>query len=126
MTYRNATPMIRVSDYQRAKAFYMNVLGFDVINEAGDPIVGFGIFKAGSAQIFLHAWDGAAEPWENWRAYFYVDDQPAMIERLKAQSCPFKGPTDTFYNMREVEVTDPDGNVLCFGTDVPGTEQRAT
>ena len=122
MPYRNATPMIRVSDYQRAKAFYMDVLGFDVVNEAGEPEVGFGIFRAGSAQIFLHSWDGPGEPWDNWRAYFYVDDQPAMITRLNEHGATFKGPTDTFYNMREVEVADPDGNILCFGTDVPGTE----
>lgn len=118
MTLRNATPVIRVSDYQRAKAFYIDVLGFDVINEAGEPVAGFGIFVAGSAQIFLHAWDGAGAPWDNWRAYFYVDDQPAFIRRLEAQGAPFTGPKDTFYDMREVEVTDPDGNILCFGTDV--------
>jgi catechol 2,3-dioxygenase-like lactoylglutathione lyase family enzyme len=123
VSYRNATPMIRVSDYQRAKAFYMDVLGFDVINEAGDPVVGFGIFVAGSAQIFLHSWDGPGEPWDNWRAYFYVDDQPAMIARLQDKGCPFKGPSDTFYKMREVEVTDPDGNILCFGTELPEAEK---
>lgn len=119
MSFRNATPMIRVSDYQHAKAFYIDVLGFEQINEAGEPEPGFGIFLAGSAQIFLHAWDGAGEPWDNWRAYFYVDDQPAFIARLTEHKATFKGPTDTFYRMREVEVTDPDGNILCFGTDMP-------
>ena len=119
MSYRNATPMIRVSDYQRAKAFYVDVLGFEQINEAGHPVAGFGIFRAGSAQIFLHAWDGAGEAWDNWRAYFYVDDQPALVARLAAQEISFRGPTDTDYGMREVELSDPDGNVLCFGTDMP-------
>ncbi|MEM6941590.1 MAG: glyoxalase superfamily protein [Pseudomonadota bacterium] len=119
MTFSNATPVIRVSDYQRAKAFYMDVLGFDRVEEAGEPVTGFGIFRAGSAQIFLHSWDGAGPSWDNWRAYFYVEDQPAFVDRLTAQGTAFKGPTDTNYGMREVEVTDPDGNVLCFGTDMP-------
>ena len=122
MSYRNATPMLRVSDYPRAKAFYTDVLRFSQINEAGEPEPGFGIFVAGSAQIFLHSWDGAQPPYDNWRAYFYVDDQPDMIAHLTAQNCPFKGPQDTFYNMREIEVTDPDGNVLCFGTDIPAAD----
>ncbi|MEM7520768.1 MAG: VOC family protein [Pseudomonadota bacterium] len=126
MSYRNATPVIRVSDYARAKAFYSDVLGFSVINEAGDPVVGFGIFQAGSAQIFLHAWDGAGPAWDNWRAYFYVDDQNALIDRLRAQGGAFKGPSDTPYNMREVEVTDPDGNILCFGTDMLVADKTAS
>ncbi len=126
MSFRNATPMIRVSDYQRAKAFYMEVLGFHQINEAGEPEPGFGIFVAGSAQIFLHSWDGPGEPWDNWRAYFYVDDQPMFIERLKSHDAKFTGPNDTFYRMREVEVTDPDGNVLCFGTDMPADTPTPT
>lgn len=116
MPYQNATPVLRVADYQRAKTFYTDVLGFETVQEAGEPVVGFGIFRAGSAQIFLHSWDGPEAQWDGWRGYFYVDDQPAMIEKLKASEYPYKGPTDTYYGMREVEITDPDGNVLAFGT----------
>lgn len=118
MNYLNATPVLRVSDYQRAKAFYMDVLGFEVINEAGEPVTGFGIFQAGSARVFLHSWEGADAPWDGWRGYFYVPDMDALIARLNATQTSFKGPNDTFYDMREVEVTDPDGNVLCFGRNV--------
>jgi len=118
VSYVNATPVLRVSDYQRAKAFYMDVLRFDtVVNEAGDPVTGFGIFRAGEAQIFLHSWDGAGEAWDNWRAYFYVPDMDAMIAHLDGMKQSYKGPEITFYGMREIEVTDPDGNILCFGQD---------
>jgi catechol 2,3-dioxygenase-like lactoylglutathione lyase family enzyme len=118
MTYLNASPVLRVSDYQRAKAFYMHALGFDtVVNEAGDPEPGFGIFRAGEAQIFLHSWDGPGESWDNWRAYFYTPDIEALQVRLSRHGTTFKGPTDTWYGMREIEVTDPDGNILCFGVD---------
>lgn len=118
MPYENATPVMRVSDYQRAKSFYMDVLGFSVVEEAGDPVTGFGIFQAGSARVFLHAWDGPEAAYDGWRGYFYVRDLPALVERLQATGQTFKGPTDTFYDMREVEVADPDGNVLAFGTDL--------
>ncbi|MEM6372588.1 MAG: glyoxalase superfamily protein [Pseudomonadota bacterium] len=118
MTYVNATPVLRVSGYQIAKAFYIDVLGFDVVNEAGEPEAGFGIFRAGAAQIFLHAWDGPKAAWDGWRGYFYVPDMEALTTRLTQTETPLKGPADTFYGMREVGVTDPDGNVLCFGRDV--------
>ncbi|WP_299297128.1 glyoxalase superfamily protein [uncultured Tateyamaria sp.] len=117
MTYLNATPVLRVSDYQRAKAFYMDVLGFDVVNEAGEPVTGFGIFVAGGARVFLHSWEGPEAAWDGWRGYFYCPDLDAMIAKLTTLQQPFKGPETTFYNMREIEVTDPDGNVLCFGQD---------
>lgn len=117
LEYLNATPVLRVSDYQRAKQFYMDTLGFKQIQEAGEPNPGFGIFRAGSAQIFLHSWDGAGEPWDNWRAYFYVPDMDGMIAHLRDEKVDFKGPSVTWYGMRELEVTDPDGNILCFGQD---------
>ena len=31
---------------------------------------------------------------------------------------------DAVYGMREFEVTDPDGNVLCFGTDTGPPAKR--
>ena len=117
MSYRNASPVLRVSDYQRAKAFYMDVLRFEVTQEAGEPVVGFGIYRCGPAQIFLHSWDGPEAAWDGWRAYFYPEDLDGLIAHLDACGQPYKGPEVTFYGMREVEVTDPDGNVLCFGAD---------
>lgn len=117
MSYSNATPVLRVSDYPRARAFYTDVLGFEVKEEAGEPITGFGILHAGQAQLFLIAWNGPEAAYENWRVYLYPDDLSALAERIKSTGTPLKGPTVTEYGMREVEVTDPDGNVLCLGED---------
>ncbi len=33
---------------------------------------------------------------------------------------PDKGPTDTFYGMREIGVVDPDGHRVCLAQDVGG------
>ncbi|MQQ09447.1 hypothetical protein GFB49_13345 [Epibacterium sp. SM1979] len=117
MSFSNATPVLRVSDYQRAKTFYMDVLGFSVGMEAGEPIVGFGIFRVGKAQVFLTAGDGPAESYDGWRVYFYPEDFDGFVAALQEKQLAFKGPTTTEYGMVEVEVTDPDGNVLCFGKD---------
>lgn len=117
MSYTNATPVLRVSDYQRAKAFYTDVLGFDTIEEAGDPVTGFGIFRAGAAQIFLIAWNGPDADYTHWRVYLYPQDLDAQLAHINAKGVHATGPTLTEYGMREVEVTDPDGNVICLGED---------
>ncbi|WP_299832418.1 glyoxalase superfamily protein [uncultured Roseobacter sp.] len=117
MSYSNATPVIRVSDYARAKTFYTDLLGFEAKEEAGEPVVGFGIFRAGDAQIFLVSWDGPEAAYDKWRAYFYPRDFNSLVAHLTARGQAFKGPRVTEYGMREIEVTDPDGNVLCFGQD---------
>lgn len=117
MSYNNVTPVIRVSDYLRARAFYTELLGFEIREEAGDPDVGFGILRAGDAQVFLMAWNGPDAPYDGWRAYFYPRDFNGLVAHLQKRDQPFVGPRVTEYGMREIEVTDPDGNVLCFGQD---------
>ena len=119
MSYTNATPVLRVSDYQRAKAFYRDVLGFEVQQEAGEPVTGFGILRAGAAQLFLIAWNGPEAEYDSWRVYLYPQDFAATVAAIRATGTPVKGPTVTEYGMREVEVTAPDGNVVCFGQDAP-------
>jgi len=112
------SPMIRVSDYQRAKAFYVDQLGFSCATQAGDPIVGFGIVERENVRILLHAWDGAGEAWDNWRAYITVTDMDALAGELTGRGVALsKAPYVTDYGMREFEVIDPDGNVLCFGVE---------
>ena len=117
MSLTSSVPVLRVSDYQRARAFWEGVLGFEVIEEAGDPIVGFGIFRQDRAQVFLTAWDGPEASYDRWRAYFHSDDLDTVISRLDVANQTYRGPTVTECGMREVEITDPDGNTVCFGQD---------
>jgi len=118
MLYENATPVMHVSDFESAKAFSMDVLGFDVLEEAADPVTVGGIFQAGSARVVLHASDGAKANRDGRRGYFDVQDQSPIVARLKAAERTFKGSTDTFCDMREVEVTDPDGKVRALGKNL--------
>ena len=117
MTLTSSVPVLRVSDYPKARAFWRDVLGFDVVEEAGEPVTGFGIYRSGRAQVFLEAWQGPEAPYDRWRAYFHTDDLDAVADRLNAAGAAFRGPNVTEYGMREVEVTDPDGNVICLGED---------
>ena len=116
MTLTSSIPVIRVSDYPRAKAFWTDVLGFAVGEEGGDPPQ-FGIFHRDRATVFVDAWRGAdAEPSPGWRAYFHIEDVDAFAAALNWADT--EGPADKVYGMRELEVIDPDGNRLCFGQEM--------
>ncbi|MEM7076197.1 MAG: glyoxalase superfamily protein [Pseudomonadota bacterium] len=119
MTLITSVPVLRISDYARARAFWRDVLGFDLVEEAGDPVTGFGILRRDRAQVFLTSWDGPEAEYTGWRAYFHTDALDQIATDLRAAGQGFRGPARTEYGMDEVEVTDPDGNVVCFGQDVP-------
>lgn len=114
----SVTLILRTDDYQRAKAFYTDVLGFTCVNEAGDPVTGFGIFVRDKARIFVEAWIGAEDKIDRSRAYFHVTDFDALLAEFAAAGVPLaKDPHLTEYNMREFEIADPDGNIIAFGAD---------
>lgn len=122
MTHFNrATPVLRTADYPRARHFYIDLLGYSIVEEGGDP-PRFGIFQRDRAVIFVNGWAGgppmASAPC--WAAYFHVGDVDDLLAALVAKAVPItRAPRNTVYGMRELEVTDPDGNVLCFGSDSP-------
>jgi hypothetical protein len=64
--------------------------------------------------VFLEAWQGPEAPYDRWRAYFHTDDLDGIEAALKAAGVAHAGPATTEYGMREIEVADPDGNVVCF------------
>ncbi|MEM8803441.1 MAG: VOC family protein [Pseudomonadota bacterium] len=117
MTLTSSVPVLRVSDYDRARAFWRDVLRFEIVEEAGEPQTDFGIYRSGKATVFLLAWDGPEAAYEGWRAYFHTDDLDGVAAHLTAKHTLFKGPVTTEYAMREIEVADPDGNTVCFGQD---------
>ena len=54
-----------------------------------------------------------------WDMYVRVDDVAAELWALAAAGVAIdKGPTDLFYQMREIEVLDPDGHRICFAQDI--------
>lgn len=115
---QRATAVLKAADYARARAFYCDRLGFAVVEEGGAP-PRFGIFERDGAILFVNAWDGGpTRPGVGWAVYIHVTGLAALHRKL----CRDGGPQPTAlrvtaYGMRECEIADPDGNILCFGED---------
>lgn len=121
-----STPVLKCSDYIKSRVFYVGRLGFQVVEEGGDP-PRFGILQREGASLFLDAWHGGPSPDEKvWDAYIHVRDIEALEAEFTAAGVVFsKALNTTGYGMREFEVSDPDGNVICFGEDDAASRQAA-
>ncbi|MEM8975322.1 MAG: glyoxalase superfamily protein [Pseudomonadota bacterium] len=114
-----SNPVLAAADYERARAFYRDQLGYVVVEEGGDP-PRFGIFRRDKSQLFVDSWNGHREPVPGlWCAYVHAVSLDELASEFESKGVRLTKPiTDTVYGMREFEVTDPDGNVVCFGEDL--------
>lgn len=124
--FLRSTPVLKAGDYLRSRAHYADRLGYTVLEEGGDP-PRFGIFERGASVIFVTAWQGAPTLVPGvWEAYVHVADLAALHGEYTAAGANITRPIEaTVYGMREFEVTDPDGNVICFGEDTDPTAAPA-
>ena len=117
--FMQVTPFMTVDDLDRAVAFFVGILGFEVQFREGNyayvhcETVGFRLLEQ-------HGPDGA--PPGNRRYAYYIDlrdvDQLYAELKPKLDTLPpsdVQGPVDQFYGQRELLVLAPDGNLLVFG-----------
>lgn len=120
---RGLTPLLVVSDFPRALDFYQRALGFVEPSVWGEPPC-FAMLNRDGFELMLSLAEKEGDvrpngPTGRWDCYLRVDDVAAEIAALAAAGVPLaSGPTDTFYQMREVEVLDPDGHRVCLAEDV--------
>jgi len=110
-------PQLRITDYERSKAFYLVGLGFQIDWEhrfaPGLPIF-LRITREGLS-LFLTQHSGDCQV--GGAAYFFVPDVDSWYRDFTRQGVRIESPPqDASYNVREMCVVDPDGNRLRFGT----------
>ncbi len=116
------TPLLVVSNLQRSLEFYRDRLGFAEPSVWGDPPC-FAMMQRSGFEIMLSVAEAADQvhphgAFNVWDLYLRVTDLRAEIAALESNATPLAaGPRDTFYNMREIEVLDPDGHRICIGQD---------
>ena len=112
-------PQLRMTNWERTRAFYVDGLGFRVDWEHRfDP--GFPVFAQltrDGLSLFLSEHAGDCQV--GGAAYLVVDDVDALYGELAARdAAPAQPPADMPWGRRELTVVDPDGNRLRFANPV--------
>jgi catechol 2,3-dioxygenase-like lactoylglutathione lyase family enzyme len=109
------TPILRVSDLATSIEYYVGKLRFKVdwgYPDADKPF--FASISRGKCCLFLSAGDqGRPGSW------VWIDgkDVDALYEEFKASGANIRNPPTNYSWALEMQVEDPDGNVLRFGSD---------
>ena len=117
--FRSAA-VLQVSDVLRSRDFYLQKLGFESSGLWGEPPC-FCIVGRDAVTIFLDQSREPGDPPVNqyWAAYIYVEYVDALCEEYRSNGIEIvRGPADTDYGCREIDVRDPDGHVIGFGQDL--------
>ena len=111
-----------VSDLMRSLAFY-DKLGFGDASIHGQPPC-FAMINRDGFEVMLSVAEDAGAIHPNgrtkvWDMYVRVENISEEIAALGDEGIAIaKGPTDLPYEMREIEVVDPDGYLICLAQDI--------
>ncbi len=114
----DATPMIAVTDLDRAKNFYGDTLGLEAVDEMGDEVV---TMKSGETRIDVYRSEFAGTN-KATALTFNVDDIQSEVGELKGKGIMFEhydmdgltrnGDIYEAEGMKTAWFKDPDGNIL--------------
>jgi len=110
--FENTTPILNVADMSRSLAFYCDILGFIKAEWGSDNFTGINLdncciylCKGGQGHAGTWVWIG------------FDGDIIELHEKLKSAGVTIKIPPTNFWWAYEMQVIDPDGHVLRFGTE---------
>ena len=114
----DATPMIAVTDLDRAKSFYGDTLGLEAVDEMGDEVV---TMRSGGTRIDVYRSEYAGTN-KATALTFNVDDIQSEVGELKGKGVMFEhydmdgltrnGDIYEAEGMKTAWFKDPDGNIL--------------
>lgn len=106
-------PILNVNDLQASFRYYREALGFHVDWEHGEP-ADFGSVSRGETIIFLC--EGCQGTPGAWLMVFARDVDALYDEFAETDARIRMAPKDMPWGIREMHVSDLDGNVIRFGT----------
>ena len=125
-------PMMICKDVQATIKFYQEVLGFEVRDRMDDiGTSGWASLERGAVRLMLASpsYIPTPKPTEGKLSevlfYFYTDDVVSLRAHIVECGYHVSEFAVRFYQMKEIELTDPEGHVLIFGqdTDEPPTPE---
>lgn len=135
---RGMAPLLQVFDMSTSIAFYRDKLGFDVVatSKPMDEHFDWALLRLNGVELMLNtAYEKEARPpapdpdriaaHEDTAIYFSCPDVDAAYAHFRARNLNVKEPEITYYGMKQLYVSDPDGFSLCFqwaaaNADAPG------
>jgi catechol 2,3-dioxygenase-like lactoylglutathione lyase family enzyme len=108
----NVTPILRVSDMTRSLAFYTDILGFKKADWGDDNFTSINRDNTG-----LYLCKGGQGVSGTWVWIGFDGDIFLLYQKLKSNGVSIKLPPTNFSWAYEMQVEDPDGHILRFGTD---------
>lgn len=114
-------PQFLVMDVRKSAEWYRDKLGFEIGPYFEEPPV-FVILNRDGTRLMLSLAEGSrggsnrSHKGVSIDCYVWVEGIDALYAEFKRNGANVTlEPIDRFYGLREIEVTDPDGYVLCFG-----------
>lgn len=115
--------VVKAAEYCRARLgftirgyFFEDPPVFAKVGRADDPTIMRSLIEGGRGGS-----NRAYKP-EGIDAYLWVDDIDVLYRAFQSAGADIVAPPQLrIYGMKELEVRDLDGYVLCFGEDVPST-----
>ena len=109
--YENSEPILRVENMEDSLRFYVDVLGFKNAPWGDND---FTSVNRDSAGIYLcRGGQGRGGAW----VWLGVDDVEPIYQELKTRGVAIRLPPTNYPWALEMQVEDPDGNVLRFGSE---------
>jgi predicted enzyme related to lactoylglutathione lyase len=109
--YEGSQPILRVESMEASLQFYVGVLGFKNAEWGNDDFTSVNRDRAG---IYLcRAGQGRGGAW----VWLGVEDVDVIYEDLQKRGVPIRMAPTNFSWALEMQVEDPDGNVLRLGSE---------
>jgi catechol 2,3-dioxygenase-like lactoylglutathione lyase family enzyme len=105
-------PIFSVRDLAASRRYYRDALGFELKWQTGD----FGAVQRGDATLFMC--ERCQGNPGTWIMIFTPDVDKLHAELLRRKALVKMPPSDMPWNLREMHVSDPDGNVIRFGSEL--------
>lgn len=104
------TPILSVDSVAASIHYYVDVLGFTLDWHAGGMA---GVMRDGQSLMLCASHQGRKGTW----VWIGVEDVDALLAEFAAKGALIRDPPTNFQWAYEMQVEDPDGHVLRFGTE---------